>query len=72
MEEQEEAIGIQLFDLVKIFDSELLEDVFSELYRSNVTGKLYRLLDELNRDNRIIVRTPAGDSEKRQITERNH
>ena len=64
-EDNNEALAIQLFDLVKFFDSESLVDGIGELYRSNVKGKPYKLLYELNKDTRITVRTPVGDSEKR-------
>ena len=66
IEDNNEAIAVQLFDLVKFFDSESLVDGLNELYRSNVKGKRYRLLYELNKDTRIMVRTPVGDSEKRE------
>ena len=68
-EDNDEALAVQLFDLVKFFDSESLVDGLGELYRSNVKGKPYKLLYELNRDTRITVRTPVGDSEKRETGE---
>ena len=68
-EEENEAIAIQLYDLVKYFDSEKLIDGLNEVYRSDVKGKLYRLVYELNKDNRITVRTPAGYSDKRETGE---
>ena len=40
-----------------------------KLYKGNVTGKVYRLVYELNKDNRIRVRTPVGDSEVRETGE---
>ena len=68
-EDNEEALAVQLFDLVKFFDSECLIDGLGELYRSKVKGKPYKLLYELNKDTRITVRTPVGDSEKRETGE---
>ena len=69
LEEENEAVAIQLFDLVKYFDSEKLLDGLDEIYRSEVKGKPYRLVFELNKDNRITVRTPAGDLDKRETGE---
>ena len=69
LEENKEAAAVQVFDLVKFFDSERLDDCLNELYKSKIKGKPYRLLYELNKDNRITVRTPVGDSEKRDIDE---
>ena len=69
LEECNEATAIQLFDYSKFFDSEQLVDGLGEIYRSDVRGKPYRLLYELNRDTRIRVRTPAGESDKRETNE---
>ena len=68
-EKENEALAIQLFDLVKYFDSESLIDNLNEMYRAEVKGKLYRLTYEMNKDYRITVWTPVGDSEKKETGE---
>ena len=60
---------VNLLDLVKYFDKESLLDALDELYKANVKGKVYKLVYELNKDNRITVRTPVGDSDKRNVKE---
>ena len=53
----------QLFDLVKFFDKEVLLDVMDMLYSEvGIVGRDYRNIYELNRKNRIRVRTGAGNS----------
>ena len=68
-EHNRQAIALQLWDLSKYFDRESLVDGMNELYRSNVKGKLYKLLYEMNRNTRISVRTPVGDTEWRDVGE---
>ena len=46
-----------------------MTDGLNELYRNNVKGKLYKLLYVLNKDTRISVRTPVGDTEQRNTGE---
>ena len=67
IEKNESAIGVQLLDLIKYFDSENLIDNMDELYKGNVKGKLYRLVYELNKKTNVKVRTAVGDSEERVI-----
>ena len=40
-EKKDTAIIITMYDLKKYFDSENLHDCMSELYKSNIKGKLY-------------------------------
>ena len=54
---------IAMIDLRKYFDSESAPDCWSEIYRNNVQGKIYRLLFQLNKKARIKVRTPVGISD---------
>ena len=68
-EKNEEAVSIQLLDLVKYFDSEILSDVLCQLYRGEIRGRLYRLLYEMNRKTKITVKTAVGESEPRETTE---
>ena len=51
------------YDISTFFDSEDIYDVFSEIYASQVKGKDYRLLFEMNRNTRIRIKTPVGDSQ---------
>ena len=57
MEEKGEATAIQLLDLIKYFDSESLMDIQNELYKSEVRGRLYRLIYEMNKKSTIKVKT---------------
>ena len=51
---------ISLFDIEKFFDRESAADVHYRMYKSNVKGKVYRLLYLLNKNIRIRVRTAVG------------
>ena len=51
---------VTLFDLTKYFDKESAVDCHYELYKSEIKGKLYRLLFLLNKNIRIRVKTPVG------------
>ena len=57
------AIIISMFDIKKYFDSESALDCWSELYNSQVKGKVYRLLFNLNKTSRIKVKTSVGVSQ---------
>ena len=61
-EAEGKAYIINMFDLSKYFDRENIYDCCNELYRSQVKGKVYRLLYTLNKNSRIRVRTPVGES----------
>ena len=41
----------------------------NELYKSGVTGKLYRLLYKMNQNTRICVQTPVGMTEEQDTGE---
>ena len=58
------AIIIQMWDLSKFFDKESLTDCLNELHKSNIKGKLYRLLYSMNKNTRISVDTPVGLSDE--------
>ena len=51
------------YDIQTFFDSENIFDVFEDVYTSQVKGKLYRLLYEMNKNSKITIRTPVGDTE---------
>ena len=56
----DKAIITSMWDLSKFFDRESLHDCLNELYKSNVRGKLYRLLYSMNKNTRISIQTPVG------------
>ena len=60
---------IQLFDISKCFDKEILKDAMDTLYKCGVRGKLYRLWYELYRDSLIRVKTAAGLSNEKSTGE---
>ena len=51
---------LQLYDLSKYFDKEILRDAMDTLYNAGVTSKLYRLWFMLNKDSQIRVKTAFG------------
>ena len=51
---------LQCFDLKKYFDSENLKDALNSLYHCGVKGKEYRLIYELNKENKIQIKTSVG------------
>ena len=55
-----QGILINSFDLRKFYDSEHIYDCMNELYSSQLKGKLYRLIYEMNKNIRIRVKTPVG------------
>ena len=55
------------FDIMTFFDSENIYDCMNELYNSKVTGKVYRLLFEMNRNVSIKVKTPVGMTESKEV-----
>ena len=54
---------MNFFDLMKYFDSEVLLDAMDNLYKSDIRGKLYRLIYQLNKSNFIQIKTPVGITE---------
>ena len=58
------SIILSMWDVSKFFDREALKDCMNELYKSNVQGKLYRLLFEMNKNTKISVQTPVGLTEE--------
>ena len=51
------AIIVQLYDISKFFDREMLRDCMDTLYNNGIKGKLYRLVFEMNRETIIKVGT---------------
>ena len=54
---------MQLYDISKFFDRENLQDGMNTLYNCGVTGKLYRLIFEMNKKTVLKVKTGVGMSE---------
>ena len=50
------------FDLRKMFDFEDIFDCLEKVHSSEVKGKLYRLIFNMNKNVKIKIRTPVGDS----------
>ena len=53
----DKALILQLYDISKLFDREMLMDCMDAMYNNGIKGKLYRLFYEMNRNTRIKVRT---------------
>ena len=51
---------LQLYDLSKYFDKEILRDAMDTLYNAGINGKLYRLWFMMNKDTQIRVKTSFG------------
>ena len=60
---------IQVYDLSKYFDKEMLRDAMNSLYEADVKGKLYRLWFMMNCDNQVRVLTSAGMSDMKTWVE---
>ena len=54
---------LQCFDLKKYFDSENLKDAMNSLFECGIRGKEYNLIYELNRQNKIQIKTSVGMSD---------
>ena len=66
IEEEKKAVILSSFDIEKFFDSESLYDVLGEVHANKVTGKLYRLIHEMNKSSKIKVQTPLGETEEKE------
>ena len=51
---------LQLYDLSKYFDKEILRGAMDTLYDAGIEGKLYRLWYLMNKDSQIRVKTSFG------------
>ena len=51
---------LQVFDLAKYFDKEILKDAMDTLYKCGIKGKLYRLWYEMYKDSQIRIKTASG------------
>ena len=57
------ALIMSSFDVKKMFNMENMFDVLKELYKSEVKGKVHRLIYNLNKNLRIKVQTSVGTSQ---------
>ena len=55
---------LQCFDIKKYFDSENLKDAMNSLYNYGVKGKEYKLIYELNKENKIQIKTSVGMTDR--------
>ena len=62
-EQKGKGLIVTSVDLSKYFDKENAIDCCYELYKSNIKGKVYRLIYLLNKNIRIRVKTPVGVTE---------
>ena len=53
---------VNLYDISKFFDKEVKEDVLGEAYLGGLKGKNYRLINELNKNTIIKVKTALGET----------
>ena len=51
---------LQLFDISKFFDREMLKDGMDALYSCGIQGKLYRMIFEMNRSTVLSIKTGCG------------
>ena len=51
---------LQLWDISKYFDKEILRDAMDTLHGAGITGKLYRLWFMINKDTQVRVKTSFG------------
>ena len=51
---------LQLFDISKYFDKEILRDAMDTLFGAGIAGNIYRLWFMLNKDTQIRVKTSFG------------
>jgi hypothetical protein len=63
------ALIVQLYEISKFFDREMLRDCMDSLYSNGIRGKLYRLIYEMNKETRIKVRTAVGVSKEENTGE---
>ena len=63
---RKQGLIISSFDLKSFFDTENLFDCMNELYRSEVKGKTYRLMFQMNKKAYIKVKTPVGVSQSKE------
>ena len=54
---------------MKFFDKESLIDAMDSVYKSDVKGKLYRIMYKLNKNNRIKVKISMGETDWKETGE---
>ena len=59
-------LKVSSFDLEWFFDLEEVPDVMNYFYKSDIKGKLYRILYKMNESVNIKVKTPLGTSESKK------
>lgn len=62
-----EGLIVNLYDISKFFDKEVKEDVLGEAYLGGLRGKKYRLINELNSNTIIKVKTALGETGEKEV-----
>ena len=60
---------LQLFDISKFVDREMLKDGMDALYSCGIQGKLYRMIFEMNRSTVLSIKTGCGITQPVEIGE---
>ena len=60
---------VLLYDIAKFFYRESLRDGMDAIYNCGIKGKLYGLFFNMNKDTRIRVKTPVGETEEKESGE---
>ena len=66
---QKSGVVLQLVDIEKFFDSEVLRTVMTSLHEAKINQKAYRCWFKLNEKTTISVATPAGTTEIAEVRE---
>ena len=64
---QKSGVVIQLVDIKKFFDSEVLRTVMTSLHKANMNQKAFRCWFKLNEKTMISVAKPAGTTEIAEV-----
>ena len=62
-EKQKKGLILTGYDVKTFYDAEDPYDVLNELYKSEVRGKIYRLVFEMNKNSKVKIKTPVGTTE---------
>ena len=66
---QKSGVVLQLVDIEKFFDSEVLRTVMTSLHKANINQKAFRCWFKLNEKTMISVAKPAGTTEIAEVSE---
>ena len=63
------ALILQFMDLIKAFDKMLLKAVMLDLWDSEIKGRLWRNIFQINKQAKIKIKTPFGETSEAEIAE---